>query len=201
MIGRAFAFVLCGLAAFASAARADAPVEFHVSGDGVFNPANIGKPQGGNAGIVLGDGSGLSAYVASGDDFVLGGVDLGALGQGFNAHYGANRSWTTGIARRGVVVWPAHSAPNPLLEGSPDVHIMTSALGDIYFRYPGYYTLDPATGALVGDANFIVVGGTGLFAGASGLVDVHVVATGPNPAGGVNFHYEFDGFVSLKRSR
>jgi hypothetical protein len=44
----------------------------------------------------------------------------------------------------------------------------------------------------------VVRGGTGLFEKASGLVIVHVDATGPNPSGGVNFRYEFDGFISLK---
>jgi hypothetical protein len=169
-----------------------------VSGDGVFNPANIGTPNGGNAGLVLGDGSGLSAYVASGNDFVLGGVDLGALGEGFNLHLGANQSRTTGTLHNGVITWPLRVAPNPFITGSPDIHVMTTLFGDVYFQYPGSYTLDLSTGIITGDGNFVVRGGTGLFEKASGLVIVHVDATGPNPSGGVNFRYEFDGFISLK---
>jgi hypothetical protein len=164
-----------------------------MSGDGVFNPANIGTPQGGNAGVVIGDGSGLSAYIASGDDFLLDGVQLG-----FNEHLGANQSRTTGTLQNGVITWPLRVAPNPYVDGSPAIHVTRTALGEIHFQYPGSYTLDPTTGAVTGDGNFVVVGGTGLFEKASGLVLVHVNATGPNPSGGVNFHYEFDGFISLK---
>lgn len=51
---------------------------------------------------------------------------------------------------------------------------------------------------MTGDGNFIVVGGTGNFEKAPGLVLVHVNATGPSPSNGVNFRYEFDGFISLK---
>ena len=36
----------------ADPALAAPPVSFHMSGDGVFNPANIGTPRGGNAGVV-----------------------------------------------------------------------------------------------------------------------------------------------------
>jgi hypothetical protein len=151
----------------------------------------------GPAGVVLGDGSGLSAYLAEGDEFVLGDVDLGALGFDFNEHLGANQSRTTGTLHNGVITWPAHVAPNPYVDGSPEIHVMRTLLGDVHFIYPGHYTLNPATGALTGDANFVVVGGTGLFEKASGLVLVHVNATGPNPSGGVYFHYEFDGFISL----
>ena len=39
-----------------------------MSGHGVFNPANIGTPKGGNAGLVLGDGSGLAPDTGSGTD-------------------------------------------------------------------------------------------------------------------------------------
>src|SRR5262245_33449023 len=173
------------------------PLNFHMSGDGVFNPANIGTPRGGNAGLVLGDGSGLSAYLACGEDFVLGDVDLGALGVGFNKHLGANQSRTAGTLHNGVITWPLRVAPNPCVDGA-EIHVTRTLLGEIHFQYPGRYTLDPATGAITGDGNFVVVGGTGLFEKASGLVLVHVKATGQNPSGGVNFHYEFDGFISIK---
>jgi len=198
MIRSVLPFLVLALLASTRHALADPPVKFHVSGDGVFNPANIGTPEGGNAGVVIGDGSGLSAYLASGEDFVLGDVDLGALGLGFNRHLGANQSRTTGIFHDGVITWPLRVAPNPYVDGSPEIHVTQTLLGEVHFQYSGRYTLDPATGAITGDGIFVVVGGTGLFEKASGLVLVHVNATGPNPSGGVNFHYEFDGFISLK---
>jgi hypothetical protein len=191
-------FLLPAFVALPAPTLADAPLAFHVSGDGVFYPANIGTPKGGNAGVVLGDGSGLSAYIACGEDFVLGDVDLGALGLGLNEHLGANQSRTAGTLHNGVITWPLRVAPNPFIPDSPDIHVMTTLFGDVYFQYPGSYTLDPSTGAITGDGNFVVRGGTGHFAKASGLVRVHVVATGLNSSGGVNFHYEFDGFISLK---
>jgi hypothetical protein len=198
MIRTGLALVILALLPSARPALADPPVAFRVSGDGVFNPANIGTPKGGNAGVVLGDGSGLSAYIASGEDFVLGNVDLGAVGLCFNNHLGANQSRTTGTLHNGIITWPLRVAPNPYVDGSPEIHVTQTLLGDIYFQYPGSYTLDPATGAITGDGNFVVVGGTGLFEKVSGLVLVHVNATGANPSGGVKFHYEFDGFISLK---
>jgi hypothetical protein len=189
MIRSALPLLVLALLASARPVLASPPVAFHVSGDGVFNPANIGTPKGGNAGVVIGDGSGHSAYSACGEDFVLGDVDLGAQGLGFNHHLGATQSWTTETRHNGVITWPLRSS---------ETHVTTTLLGDIYFQYPGFYTLDPATGAITGDGIFVVVSGTGLFDRASGLVLVHVNATGPNPSGGVNFHYEFDGFISLK---
>ena len=178
---------------------ADEPVWFHVSGNGVFNPANIGTPKGGNAGVVLGDGSGYAPYTASGDDFILGQVDLGALGLGLNTHVGAAQSHTQGTLAAGLVTWPAEVAQNPMppKTGDKRVHVTHTLFGDIHFKYTGRFVLNLATGQLVGLADFVVSGGTGLFEEASGDVSVVVTATGPNPSGGVNFHYEFDGFISL----
>lgn len=200
MIRTGLALAVLALGASSRPALADRPVAFHVSGDGVFDPANIGTPRGGNAGVVLGDGSGLAPYMASGDDFILGDVDYGALGLGFNEHLGAVQSWTTGVLHNGIVTWPARVAPNPFVAGSPEIHVTRTALGEIYFRFPGRFILDPVTGGITGEANFIVVGGTGVFERASGLMLITVTATGPNPDSptGVNFHYEFNGFVNLK---
>jgi hypothetical protein len=174
-------------------------LSFHVSGDGVFNPANIGTPEGGNAGLVIGDGSGLAPYTASGTDFVLDGFDLGKLGLGCNDHVGAAQSTTEGTLGTGVITWPAVVArnPQPPKGSDPRVHVTHTDLGDLYFKYTGRFVLDLATGVITGQAGFVVTGGTGLFEEATGYVYVTVVATGNDPAGGVDFHYEFDGFVIL----
>jgi hypothetical protein len=178
---------------------ADEPLLFHLSGNGVFDPANIGTPKGGTAGIVIGDGSGLAPYTGSGQDFVLGCVDLGAHGLGVNTHVGAVQSYTQGTLAAGLVTWPAEVARNPMppKTGDKRVHVTHTLIGDIHFKYSGHFVLNPATGAIGAQPTFVVVGGTGLFEGASGDIHVVVVVTGPNPAGGVAFHYEFDGFITL----
>jgi hypothetical protein len=170
-----------------------------MSGDGVFNPANIGTPAGGNAGLVLGDGSGLAPYTASGTDFVLDGFDLGKLSLGRNDHVGAAQSTTEGTLGSGVITWPAVVArnPEPPKGSNPRVHVTHTDLGDLYFTYTGRFVLDLTTGVIQGQAGFVVTGGTGLFEGATGYVYVNVVATGPAPSGGVGFRYEFDGFILL----
>ena len=179
--------------------KSQQPLRFHVSGNGVFNPANIGTKKGGNAGLVIGDGSGLAPYTASGEDFVLGDVDLGALGFGANEHVGAAQSFTQGTLGTGVITWPAEVGPNPDLPKKGDnlVHITHTLLGDIYFTYVGEFILNLGTGVIVGEANFVVTGGTGLFENTSGTVFVIVVSTGPDASGGVDFHYEFEGSVRL----
>jgi hypothetical protein len=176
------------------------PLSFHVSGDGVFNPANIGTPQGGNAGHYFGDGSGLAPYTASGTDFVLDGFDLGRLGLGRNDHVGAAQSTTEGtLVGKATIAWPAVVArnPDPPKHGDPRVHVTHTDLGDLYFTYTGRFLLDLGTGVITGQAGFVVTGGTGLFEEATGYVYVNVVSTGNDPAGGVDFHYEFDGFIIL----
>lgn len=187
----------------ASSGSAGERLPIHMSGDGVFGIdtwPNIGTLKGGNAGVVLGDGSGVTAYRASGDDFTLGGVPLG-----FNQHWGANISRTTGILGESTITWPAHSvlnpdplAPAPPANGPQQVHVTRTDVGDLYFTYTGHYELDLASGPLYGYANFVIVGGTGLFEGATGRVDVVVVSADPNPTDGADFQYEFDGFVVLK---
>jgi hypothetical protein len=175
------------------------PLRFHVSGNGVFNPANIGTKQGGDAGLVIGDGSGLAPYTASGEDFVLGDVDLGAIGFGANEHVGAAQSFTQGTLGSGVITWPVEVGPNPDLPMKRDdrVHITHTLFGDIYFTYVGEFILNLGTGVIVGEAPFVVTGGTGLFENTTGTVFVIVVSTGSNPSGGVDFHYEFEGSISL----
>jgi hypothetical protein len=175
------------------------PLSFHVSGDGVFNQANIGTPKGGNAGLVIGDGSGLAPYTASGTDFVLGGLDLATVGLGRNDHVGAAQSTTEGTVVGNMITWPAVVArnPDPPKSGDPRVHVTCTDLGDLYFTYTGRFVLDPPSPVITGEAGFVVTGGTGLFEDATGYVFVTVVSTGNDPAGGVDFHYEFDGFIIL----
>ena len=196
------ALVLFALAGIVNVAVAGTPpLRLQATGQGVFAPANIGTNQGSTAGVVLGDGSGLSAYQASGQDFRLNGKQFG-----LNKHLGAVQSTTTGTLVKGQIVWPGHAAPNPYLPGKPAIHVMETKLGNIYFTYknpPSRFVLtpdpkNPQGGVLQGFADFVVVGGTGRFKCATGLVKVVVtsnLATDVTPTG-VRFQYNFDGFIT-----
>ncbi len=155
---------IVALAALAGPARAAAPQSFHCSGSGLFSPTNIGTAEGGSAGIILGDGSGSSQYTALGDTFTIGGQPVGS---GFNLHIGEALSRTTGILNKAAntVRWPTKNGDN---------HVLMSADGDIEFQYSGGFTLDLNTGIFTADAVFVIVGGTGRFAGASGIVWIDV---------------------------
>jgi hypothetical protein len=159
---------------------------FHCSGSGFFSPANIGSERGGTFGLVLGDGSGNSEYMAAGTEFTIDGVPVGS---GFNAHVGGNRSWTTGIVSKNgqLVRWPALSN---------QTHVISSDDGDIFIQYFGHYTLDLTTGQFGADAQFQIIGGTGRFENARGIVHVTVVVTGP-PIEPIPFDYDFDGFIVI----
>jgi hypothetical protein len=52
-----------------------------------------------------------------------------------------------------------------------------------------------------GYGDFKVVGGTGAFRGAKGLVFVEVTAVGMTPEGGIVFTYAFDGYLDLPPRR
>lgn len=180
-------------------ASAGEPLSFHCGGTGVFSPTNIGTAKGGNAGIIIGDGSGSSEYLAFGDVFTIGGEPVGS---GSNMHIGEAVSRTTGIQKAGqsLIRWPVHSGVN---------HVLVSDEGDIEFRYTGGYTLDLAAFAagepsFTGDGVFIIVGGTGRFEGAAGIVWVDVTVPFALPAlppPGVSpdipFVYDFNGFIVL----
>lgn len=186
---RAFSTITCTLILTLAACPdliAQRVKSLHCSGSGFFEPANIGTAEGGTFGLVLGDASGNSAYVASGTDFT---IDGQAVGSGFNAHVGGNDSWTTGIVykRRTKVRWPTNS-------NQP--HVITSDDGEIHMKYHGNYTLDLTTGQFGAEGNFQIVGGTGRFANARGMVRVDVVVTGP-PSEPIPFDYDFNGFIVL----
>jgi hypothetical protein len=174
------------LSATASQAVAQQVRSFHCSGSGFFEPANIGTEKGGTLGLVLGDGSGNSTYIAAGADFT---IDGQIVGSGFNAHVGGNHSWTTGIVyNKGTMVrWPANSN---------QTHVITSDDGEIHMKYHANYTLDLITGRFGGEGNFQIIGGTGRFEKAKGIVLVDVLVTGP-PAEPIPFDYDFDGFIVL----
>jgi hypothetical protein len=180
---------------FAGPSQAETPQSLHCSGIGLFSPTNIGTAKGGNAGIVIGDGTGSSEYTAGGNAFTVDGI---AVGSGVESHVGEAVSRTTGILKKGqgIVRWPVKSGAN---------HVLSSGDGDIYFKYTGGFTLEPATGIFTGDALFIVVGGTHRFADAKGIVwvDVEVPFALPElPPPGVSpdipFVYDFNGFIVLK---
>ncbi|WP_169977597.1 hypothetical protein [Tautonia rosea] len=180
-------------------AWAQPPKPIHYSGTGVFSPTNIGTPKGGNAGIIIGDGSGISEYTASGDDFAIGGE---LVGSGRNDHVGANTSITTGILnpRTSVIRWPTKGI----------FHVLSSDDGDLHLEYVGAYTFDvskfmagePSFGAT---ALWKIVGGTDRFVGAKGVlwmeVEVPVVLEALPPPGvspDIPFTYEFDGFIHIQ---
>lgn len=157
------------LAALADTTTAGEPRAFNCSGSGLFSPTNIGTHKGGNAGIVIGDGSGASQYMASGEVFTIGGVPVG---DGSNEHTGEALSRGTGILKdeKSLVRWPAKSGLN---------HVLHSEDGDIEFKYSGGFTLNLAAfiagePSFAADGVFVIAGGTGRFDGASGIVWVDV---------------------------
>lgn len=186
--------LLLTLALLPESAQAQWPHTFHCSGTGIFSPTNIGRPRGGNAGIVIGDGTGASEYTASGTVFTIGGENVGT---GANSHQGGNLSFTTGILNRKKtkVRWPAVSNTN---------HVLTSDQGTIEFKYFGEYNFELNTGQFTADALFFIVKGTGRFEGAQGLVSVDVSVPiqitelpppGVSPA--IPFEYNFKGLIWL----
>ena len=96
-----------------------------------------------------------------------------------------------------MITWPAVVGRNPIRRSRRPAALTRTDFGDLYFTYTAALVLDLATGVITGQAGFVVTGGTGLFEEATGYVYVTVVATGSDAAGGVDFHYEFDGFVIL----
>ena len=184
------------IALLTSSVKAGLPQSFHCSGTGIFDPSNIGMPFGGNAGIVLGDGSGKSEYEASGNALTIGGQ---AVGSGAHTHDGGNTSYTTGYLNRKKtkVIWPTRSNRT---------HLISSEQGTVKMVYPigSSYQFDLTTGRFTGSGPFFIVGGTGRFENASGVVWVEVavpiVFTELPPPGvplAVPFEYDFNGVIVL----
>jgi hypothetical protein len=194
-----FACCLVGLAGTAPQANASEWITLKATGSGLFSPANIGKTGQEGAGVVLGDGSGSSAYQAFGWDFELDGIQFGP-----NLHLGANKSYSTGIPQaNGTLRWPVESAKNPYVSGKPKKHVMVTLLGEIHFKYDtagSYYEFDPVNGIVRGHGDFEVVGGTGLFKKAKGNVAVLVTSYLAEDVteDGVFFDYDFQGSIKLK---
>ena len=191
---------LAVLAAADRPARAGDPIALKATGSGLFSPANIGVAGQPGAGVVLGDGSGLSAYQAFGWDFSLDGHQFGP-----NLHLGANQSYSTGIPQaNGTLAWPVEVAANPYVAGHPAKHVIVTVLGEIHMTYgtdTSRYELDPVAGVMHGYGDFKIVGGTGLFRKATGLVMVVVTANLPGDVtedGGVLFDYDFEGTIQLR---
>lgn len=181
---------------FSATAMADQPQTIHYSGQGLFLATNIGNTHGGNVDFLIGDGTGASQYVASGSDFTIGGQ---LVGDGHHEQSGEVISWTSGILKAGqdVVRWPGKSGEN---------HVIRTEEGDIEFQYSGEFKLDLTTGSFTADPLFIIVGGTGRFEGASGVLSVDVAVPFPVsqlPPPGVSppipFDFEANGFIVLEQ--
>ncbi len=175
---------------------------FQTGGFGVFSPANLGVGDPAQFPTIIGDGSGYSAYngTPTGYEFRLDGV---LVGDGFDQHFGATQSFTPGTATRpGIVRYPFRTADNPLRPGTA-IHIMQSRAGEIWFHYTGAFNLDVNQGTLISNSRFRIVGGTGIFERATGMVFVitRTNLSDITPAGDAPFRYDFDGLINLRPSR
>lgn len=189
---------LISQAAAGTPAQADQRVRFQTGGFGLFSPANLGVGDPTMVPTIIGDGSGYAAYNGTprGNEFRLNGR---LVGDGWDQHFGAAQSFTPGVvAGDGVVLYPYFTANNPIRPGQA-IHIMRTRVGEVWFQYTGFFTLDTNAGTLVSRSIFEVVGGTQMFNRASGRV---FVITRTNlrditPAG-APFRYDFDGIVNLR---
>ena len=178
-------------------------LSFKTGGTGVFVPANLGVGVAGGLGII-GDGSGLATYdgTPTGKEFHLNGK---RVGDGWDRHFGAAQSTGPEFGEgdeAGLVFYPEETAPNPDGSGRK-IHIMETRKGEVWFSYAGRFTLNGAAGTLIHDTDFEIVGGTKLFAGASGSVNVICVTfladVFPDDDGNLNapFRYDFNGTIVL----
>lgn len=187
------------------AIQAGEVLHFQTGGYGVFVPANLGVGDPAINPTVIGDGSGLAVYdgTPTGNEFRLNGE---LVGDGWDQHWGAAQSYTPGIVSGDLVFYPYKTAANPIRPGRR-IHIMKSRLGDVWFQYTGYFTLDPfdgPSGTLISRSDFQIVGGTRKFAGASGWVYVetvtHLTDVFPDGNGDLNapFRYDFEGWIKVR---
>ncbi|WP_339910361.1 hypothetical protein [Symmachiella dynata] len=179
-------------------------MRFHTGGEGVFVPANLGVGDPAEHPTIIGDGSGLATYdgTPTGNEFRLDGE---LVGDGWDQHFGAAQSRTAGIVRGDLVFYPYRTAANPDGSGRK-IHIMESRAGEVWFKYTGFFTLDPndgEAGTLISRSGFRIVGGTGLFEDARGWVfvktETSLADVFPDADGNLNapFRYDFDGFIEL----
>jgi hypothetical protein len=170
------------------------------NGEGTFDPANLGlgDPTQIPFPFIIGDGSGEGIYDGTPTgEFSLDGVVIGP-----DQHFGTAQSISPGVLSPVSTIWyPGRSGENP--DGSGRlIHIMRTEPGEIWFEYTHFFELDSVAGLIIGLADFRVVGGTGLFEGATGSVFVRVESnladvTGlpANPV--APFTYDFKGYVTL----
>ena len=194
-----------------------------VNGLGTFGPVNLGVEGARGAGVVIGDGSGLSDYTDNppswsapeGTEFRLNGWLMPPLDEETgitDRHYGSNQTFTSGLKIGREIVWPLVSAENPKDPSMGPIHIMETALGEVHFEYVGSYTLSANSeggSTVVGRGWFFIVGGTDFFEGADGLVRVVVHNTVPLPPPdvlptlppplAVPFEYNFFGYVAIPK--
>ncbi len=190
---------IAALSAMALVGEASAkdPLHFQTGGYGVFSPANLGVGDPATHPTVVGDGSGISVYngTPTGNEFRLNGQ---LVGDGWDQHFGAAQSFTPGIVGGPTIIfYPYKTTNNPIRPGRK-IHIMKSRAGEIWFQYEGFFTLDLADGTLISRSDFRIVGGTRMFANATG--DVFVVTRtdlADITADGAPFRYDFDGFIRL----
>lgn len=187
------------------AAKAGEVLHFQTGGYGVFAPANLGVGDPASDPTIIGDGSGLAVYdgTPTGNEFRLDGQ---LVGDGWDQHFGAAQGFTSGIPSGDVLLYAVRTAANPIRPGRR-IHIMKTRIGEVWFQYTGYFTLDPfdgPSGTLIGRGGFQIVGGTRKFAGASGWVYVetltHLADVFPNSSGDLSapFRYDFEGWIRVK---
>jgi hypothetical protein len=173
-------------------------MRFQTGGYGVFFPANLGKGDPNKYPQVIGDGSGYSAYdgTPTGNEFKLDGV---LVGDGWDRHFGAAQTFGPGIiVNSDVTLYPYKTTNNPI-RPARKIHIMKTRVGEVWFQYGGFFTLDTSEGTLVSRSDFRIVGGTGMFVGATG--DVFVVTQtdlADITADGAPFRYDFNGWIQLR---
>jgi hypothetical protein len=175
--------------------------KLQTGGYGVFDPANLGVGDPSEYPLVIGDGSGLGVYdgTPTGMEFKL---DDELVGDGWDQHFGTAQSLSLGIPAFGNVYYPGVDGPNPDGSGR-HIHIMDTRVGEIWYRKLYYFELDPVAEVIYARCNFEVIGGTGMFDGATGTVYCQVEAPLADVFidgdGDVNapFRYDFHGYLEL----
>lgn len=175
-------------------------VQLSTVGEGCFDPANlgIGDPNVIPFPFVIGDGSGEGIYNGT----PVGQASLDGVPIGPDQHWGTAQSIRPGLVSLDSTIWyPGVTGANPRPDaGGAPIHIMATELGEIWFNYGYWFELDNVV--IIGRGDFRVVGGTGMFADATGTVYVRVESELSEVTGLPNmpvapFNYDFKGFVEL----